>query len=514
METSKNNVELDVIYHVSHSVLKSKKDVSSLLKDVLNVLQQDMGLERGTLTLKRDDLLIIEASKGLSDKEKKRGLYRIGEGITGKVGATGVPIMIPDISKEPMFLDRTKTKRSNKTAFICVPIKDSDEIIGTLSIDCPSASVEKLSNTLRLMEIVANILADGVASMRNEIEEREGLKAENIRLKNELVSSFRPANIIGNCNRMRVVYDMISQVADSMATVLIRGESGTGKELVAKAIHYTSSRKNRPFIAVNCAALPVNLIESELFGHEKGAFTGASIQRKGRFEIAKEGTLFLDEIGDISIPVQVKLLRVLQERKFERIGGHQSITSDVRIIAATSRNLEELITSGAFREDLYYRLNVFPIHIPALRERKTDILLLADFFLSKYNHLYSKSIKRISTPAINMLNAYHWPGNVRELENCIERAVLVSSNEVLNAYSLPPSLQTAKESHTSMIEMQGQSVGFETLVASFEQELIVEALKNSNGNVAKAARNLKITPRIIHYKIDKLNIDLYKFRIN
>ena len=514
METSKNNVELDVIYHVSHSVLKSKKDVSSLLKDVLNVLQQDMGLERGTLTLKRDNQLIIEASKGLSDKEKKRGLYSIGEGITGKVGATGKSIVIPDVSKEPLFLARTRTKRSEKTAFICVPIKDNNEIIGTLSIDCPSATLEKLSNTLQLMEIVANILADGVAAMRNEVEERDSLKAENLRLKNELVSNFKPDNIIGNCNRMRVVYDMISQVAYSMATVLIRGESGTGKELVAKAIHYNSQRKNKPFIAVNCAALPENLIESELFGHEKGAFTGANIQRKGRFEIAKGGTLFLDEIGDISIPVQVKLLRVLQERCFERVGGHVSITSDVRIIAATSRNLEDSIAEGAFREDLYYRLNVFPILIPALKKRKTDILLLADFFLNKYNHLYSKNVKRISTPAINMLNAYHWPGNVRELENCIERAVLVSSNEVLNAYNLPPSLQTAKESHTSLLETQGQFAGFETLVSSFEQELIVEALKNSNGNIAKAARNLKTTPRIIHYKIEKLSIDLNKYRSN
>jgi Nif-specific regulatory protein len=510
LEKDINSIGLNVIYNVSHSVLVHKSDVSSLLKDVLDVLQRDLGIERGALTLKRDNLLIIEASKGLSEKEKKRGQYKGGEGITGKVGLSGESIVIPDISQEPLFLDRTKTRQAIKIAFICVPIKHNDEIIGTLSIDCPLGITYRLAKALRILEIVANILADGVARLRNEIEEKKQLKAENLRLKNELVSHYRPNNIIGNCNSMRVVYGMISQVADSQATVLIRGESGTGKELVAKAIHYASPRKNKPFIAVNCAALPENLIESELFGHEKGAFTGANIQRKGRFELAKGGTLFLDEIGDISISVQVKLLRVLQERTMEKVGGHTSIKTDVRIIAATSRNLEELITKGLFREDLYYRLNVFPIHMPALRKRKTDIMLLADFFLDKYNKLYSKKINRISTQAINMLIGYHWPGNVRELENCIERAVLVNSNNVINGCNLPPSLQTAKESQSSVI--LDKSVGLETLVGSFEQEIIIEALEKNRGNVAKAAKSLHTTPRIMHYKISKLKIDSSKYR--
>ena len=505
METDINSIGLSVIHDVSHSVLIHKSDVSSLLKDVLDVLQRDLGIEKGTLTLKRDNLLIIEASKGLSEKEKKRGQYKTGEGITGKVGLTGKSIVIPDISQEPLFLDRTKTRQSIKIAFICVPIKHNDEIIGTLSIDCPLSITYRLAKALRILEIVANILADGVAGLRNEIEEKEKLKAENLRLKNELIGHFRPDNIIGNCNSMRVVYRMISQVANSQATVLIRGESGTGKELVAKAIHYASLRKSRPFIAVNCAALPENLIESELFGHEKGAFTGANIQRKGRFELAKGGTLFLDEIGDISIAVQVKLLRVLQERTMERVGGHISIKTDVRIIAATSRNLEESMASGLFREDLYYRLNVFPIHMPALRKRKTDIMLLADFFLDKYNKLYSKTINRISTQAINMLVEYYWPGNVRELENCIERAVLVNSNNVINACNLPPSLQTTRESQSFVV--QNRNIGLEALVASFEQEIITEALEKNDGNVAKAARSLHTTPRILHYKINKLGIE-------
>ncbi len=510
MKADINSIGLDLIHNVTHSVFIHKSDVSLMLKDVLDVLQSDLGIERGTLTLKRDNLLIIEASKGLSEKEKKRGQYKTGEGITGKVGLTGESIVITDISQEPLFLDRTKTRHSIKIAFICVPIKHNDEIIGTLSIDCPLSITYRLAKALRILEIVANILADGVAALRNEIEEKDQLKAENIRLKNELTGHFRPDNIIGSCNNMRVVYGMISQVANSQATVLIRGESGTGKELVAKAIHYASSRKDKPFIAVNCAALPEGLIESELFGHEKGAFTGANIQRKGRFELAKGGTLFLDEIGDISISVQIKLLRVLQERTIEKVGGHSSIKTDVRIIAATSRNLEELITKNMFREDLYYRLNVFPIHMPALRKRKTDIMLLADFFLGKYNKLYAKNINRISTQAINMLIGYHWPGNVRELENCIERAVLVNSDNVINACNLPPSLQTAKESQSGKII--NKNVNLEILVASFEQEIIIEALGKNNGNVAKAAKSLNTTPRIIHYKINKLGIEPGKFR--
>jgi len=352
---------------------------------------------------------------------------------------------------------------------------------------------------------MANILADAVATFREEQEEKLLLQQENVRLRQELGAKFRPGNIVGNCSSMQSVYGMVAQVADSPATVLIRGESGTGKELVARAIHYASSRKQSPFVAVNCAALPENLIESELFGHEKGSFTGASAQRKGRFELANGGTLFLDEIGDITLPMQVRLLRVLQERLFERVGGNESIEVNVRIIAATSRDLEQSIQEGTFREDLFYRLNVFPIHLPALRERKSDMMLLADYFLDKYNEMYKKNIRRISTPAINMMTTYHWPGNVRELESCIERAVLMSSHDVISAYDLPPSLQTAQATGTELAT-ERTGADFATMVASFERELIVDALKNNRGNVAAAARALGTTKRIIHYKIEKLHI--------
>ena len=503
MALKSENNELNVLYHISHSLLH-QRDVSLLLHEVLDVLVNELNIHLAVLTLKRGKNLVIEASAGLSNAERARGQYKIGEGVTGKVAKTGKSKIIPDISKEPSFLNRTKSGKADKTAFICVPIQHDGEVIGTLSIDYPAAPDKQLKKLMGFLETMANILADAVATFKEEIEEKELLKAENERLKRELGTQFRPGSIVGNCGNMQAVYGMIAQVADSPATVLIRGESGTGKELVAKAVHYASSRKNEPFIAVNCAALPENLIESELFGHEKGSFTGASAQRKGRFELANRGTLFLDEIGDISLPVQVRLLRVLQEKVFERVGGSDQIKVNVRVIAATSRNLENSITEGTFREDLYYRLNIFPIHLPPLRERKSDMMLLADYFLEKYNKMYSKNVRRISTPAINMMTSYHWPGNVRELESCIERAVLMTSNDVITAYALPPSLQTAKASGTDIIHTE--SANFATLVASFERELIVDALKNNRGNVAAAARHLELTKRILHYKIEKMNI--------
>ncbi len=502
---SSRSTEMVVLHQISH-VLVHQRNVQALLREILDILYREMGLLRGTFTLRRGDTLVIEASHGLTDLEKSRGKYKIGEGVTGKVGKTGKPRIIPDISKEPEFLDKTKARSGQKNlAFICVPILHNGEVVGTMSIDRPSAPKEELEKDLQLLETVSNILADAVAAIREEIGERELLLEENKRLKLELDKQFHPGNIVGNCSSMKAVYAMISQVADSSATVLIRGESGTGKELVARAIHHASSRKNKAFVAVNCAALPETLIESELFGHEKGSFTGATGQRKGRFEIASGGTLFLDEIGDISPAVQVKLLRFLQEKTFERVGGHEQLNVDVRVLAATSRNLEDYMAKGDFREDLYYRLNVFPIHMPSLKERKSDIMLLADHFLEKYSKIYNKNIKRISTPAINMMMVYHWPGNVRELENCIERAVLTSMDEVVHAYNLPPSLQTAQETNTNTLPADGAN--FETMVKSYERELIIDALKLNRGNVAAAARTLGSTQRIIHYKVERLAIN-------
>lgn len=499
------NIEMAVLNQISH-VLVHQKNVSALMKEVLDILYREMGLKRGTFTLRRGDVLFIEASHGLSDTEITRGKYHLGEGITGKVAATCQPLVIPDISQEPGFLDRTQARSTERNiAFICVPVIHDGEAIGTLSIDRERSANIDLDRDLYLVETVANIVADAVAMSVKELEEREKLLDENRRLKIELDKNLRPGNIVGNCSSMRAIYAMIAQVADSSATVLIRGSSGTGKELVARAIHHSSIRKDKPFVAVNCAALPENLIESELFGHEKGSFTGAVSRRTGRIESANNGTLFLDEIGDLGQAVQVKLLRFLQEKTFERIGSNEEIKVDVRILAATSRNLEKLMVENRFREDLYYRLNVFPIHVPDLKDRRADIMLLADNFLEKYNRMYDRTIKRISTPAINMMMAYHWPGNVRELENCIERAVLTANDDVIHGYNLPPSLQTGQATNTATIVPE-KNADMDTLVSSFERELIVDALKLKRGNVAAAARQLGITQRIIHYKIKKLAI--------
>jgi Nif-specific regulatory protein len=305
---------------------------------------------------------------------------------------------------------------------------------------------------------------------------------------------------------MRQVYEQIARVARTNTTVLIRGESGTGKELIAHAIHYSSPRANKPFIKVSCGALPDSLIESELFGYEKGAFTGAHARKKGRFELAEGGTLFLDEIGDINLSTQVKLLRVLQEREFERLGGTEPIKVNVRLIAATNQDLEKAIAAGTFREDLHYRLNVFMIAVPPLRERKPDILLLVDHFLEKYSIEHGHHIKRISTPAIDMLMSYHWPGNVRELENAIERAVLVCDGNVVHAHHLPPTLQTAEASGTV------SDVSLAEAVAAYEKNLIQDALKTARGNCSKAAKLLHSTERIISYKVRRLGIDRDRFR--
>jgi len=498
---------ISVLNHVSVALVQ-ERDVPTLLKKVLDIMNSELGLLRSTITLRQGDAFFIEASQGLSSEERARGKYHMGEGVTGTVAATGKPWVIPDISQEPRFLNRTKARcgKDQNLAFICVPIIHAGSVIGTLSIDRKISKNTDLNDDLKLLETLANIIAEAVSVMVQEYLERDQLLAENRRLREELTRGHRPANIIGNCSTMQKVYAMISQVAPSNATVLIRGASGTGKELVARAIQQASPRADRPFVAVNCAALPDNLIESELFGHEKGAFTGAVSRRIGRAEAADGGTLFLDEIGDLSLPVQVKLLRFIQERTFSRVGSNEEIKVDVRLLAATSRDLEQLMAEGKLREDLYYRLNVFPIHLPDLRKRRCDIVLLAEFFLEKYSKLYNKTIKRISTPAINMLMSYHWPGNVRELENCIERAVLTATTEVISAYNLPPSLQTGEVSGTANLPADGGKVDFDTLVGSFERELIVEALKANRGNVTAAARQLGLSTRVIHYKINKYGI--------
>lgn len=502
--------ELSLLFEIGQ-ILDRTFDLRDELGPVLKAIAAHTGMLRGTITLLDREMgeLRIEAAHGLSSNELQRGRYKPGEGIVGRVAQSGRPMVVPRVSQEPSFLNRTQARKSlNKEdiSFICVPIKMENVVLGTLSADRIFSEDVSLDEDVRLMSIIASMIARALMLRRQSLEERDKLLKENERLQHQLREKFRPSNMIGRSGAMQTVYDLIAQVAKSDATVLIRGESGVGKELVAHSIHYNSSRASKPFIRVNCAALPESVIESELFGHEKGAFTGATQQRKGRFELAHQGTIFLDEIGDLSAHTQVRLLRVLQEREFERVGGAETVRINVRVIAATNRDLEDMVRQGVFRQDLYYRLNVFPIHVPPLRERRTDILELANFFVEKYSTENHKYVRRISTPAIDMMMSYHWPGNVRELENCIERAILLTADDVVHGHHLPPTLQTAEASSTPM---RGT---LEETLDRVEREMLIEALKNSRGNKAKAARELGITERLIGLRVRKHRIDPKLYR--
>ena len=506
----KKTEEVTLLYEISKALGESL-DLRRSLYKVLDILSSSMDMVRGTITILNPlrNEISIEVAHGMSSVAMERGKYQVGEGVTGRVIQTGEPFLVPKISQEPVFLNRTATRkavRDQELSFICVPVKKGNQVVGALSVDRPYDESYSLKEGERLLSIIATMIAQHVINLERIQLEKEQLREENRRLRDELSTKYSITNIIGNSNKMREVFQMISQVCKSNATVLIRGESGTGKELVANAIHYNSPRAKQPFVKVNCAALPSNLIESELFGHEKGAFTGAIRQKRGKFELANKGTIFLDEIGSIGMDVQAKLLRVLQEREFERVGGYHTIKADIRIIASTNKNLELAVEEETFRSDLYYRLNVFPIYMPPLRERKTDILLLADSFLEKYARENQKDIRRLSTPAIDMLMQYHWPGNVRELENCIERAVLLCEENVIHSYHLPPSLQTGEESATI------PALSLEESVANLEKEMIIDALKNTHGNMARAAQMLHMTERKFAYKAKKYRVDYRKYR--
>jgi Nif-specific regulatory protein len=502
--------EITLLYEISEA-LNEHLDLRKSLYKVLDILSNSMNMVRGMVTI-LDPLrneINIEVAHGISKRAMTKVKYKLGEGITGRVIQNGRGIAIPRISEEPLFLDRTASRRTKKfqeLSFICVPIKKSRQVIGALSVDRPFDESYNLKEGQKLLAVVATLVARHVINLETIRLEKEKLGEENRKLRKELENKYRITNIIGNSNKMREVYQMISQVSKSNATVLLRGESGTGKELAAHSIHYNSNRAKNAFVKVNCAALPSTLIESELFGHEKGAFTGAIRQKLGKFELAHKGTIFLDEIGSIGLDLQANLLRILQEKEFERVGGHKTIKTDVRILAATNKNLEEGVENGTFGGDLYYRLNVFPIYMPPLRERKTDILLLADFFLEKYASENNKDIRRISTPAIDMLIEYHWPGNVRELENCIERAILLCEEGAIHSYHLPPTLQTGVESGTFPVH------SLEDAVANVEKEMIIDALKNTRGHITQAAKMLKTTVRKFSYKAERYDVDYRHYR--
>jgi Nif-specific regulatory protein len=480
------------------------------LSGLLVILGRRCGAVRGTVALldERTGDLQVRAGLGLT-RDGQSIRYHLGEGITGEVAASGEAKIVPEISQDPRFLHRAASRRERRGAefsFVCVPILLHRRPVGTLSIELPHRQERDFERLLKFLRVVATMISQAVRIHRLLEAERQKLVTENAQLRQELLQRYDFSNMVGASGPMRQLYEEMARVAGTSTTVLIRGESGTGKELIAQAIHYHSPRAKKPLIKVNCAALPETLVESELFGHEKGAFTGAQARKKGRFELAHGGTIFLDEIGELSPAIQVKILRVLQEREFERVGGSEPVRTDVRVIAATNRDLERALADGGFREDLYYRLNVFPIFIPPLRERKSDVLPLADHFAEKYAQEQGKTIKRISTSAIDLLAGYHWPGNVRELENTMERAVLMADGEVIHSHHLPPTLQTAEATGTVVSASLGGAV------MAFERRLIEDALKTTGGNCAQAARLLSTTERVISYKARKYGIDPRRLR--
>ena len=479
--------------------------------------------------------LVIEAALGLKEEDRRRIRYRVGEGITGKVLKTGLPMLIPDVGSEPLFLDKTHRRpdrMEHNIAFLAVPIRRGRETLGVMSIDrSPREGALSQEEDLRFLTLVANLIGQMVALHRRVAQEREALLEEQSRLKEQLQQTYKLENIVGQSKVMLSIFETVHRVAPSRATVLLRGESGTGKEMIARAIHYNSPRADSAFIALNCAALPETLLESELFGYEKGAFTGAAGEKKGRFELAHKGTLFLDEIGDMPIPFQTKLLRVLQEKRFERLGGTKTHDVDVRMIAATNRNLEDAVARGEFRADLYFRLNVVTIYLPPLRERREDIPLLAQHILRKLNREYGRSC-RLTPGALEVLMRCLWPGNIREMENCLERVYVMVKDDALAGQDFHCET-CATHLHAALLFSQSSAgsvpvgapqplrtgppsrVGHAAPVTLHpdegkERTRILDALERCGWVQAKAARLLGLTVRQLGYRIRKYGIEVRK----
>ena len=504
--------ELRLLFEVSRT-LNCATDLSDHLEEALGLMARYTGMIRGTLCLVDPDSseIVVEASYGIKADDLRDIRYKLGEGITGKVLQTGVPVVVPHISDEPLFLNRIGLRDLQKEdiAFLCVPIVLEGQAVGTLSADKLFADSVCLEEDLRLLQVLASLISRAVHTRRDIRAMHAAVVEENRRLQNMMHGSFKGGSLVGNSAAMQAVLREIAQVSSSNATVLIHGESGTGKELVASILHSNSPRSGHPLIKVNCAALPEGLIENELFGHERGAFTGAVGLKKGRFEMAHGGTLFLDEVGELSLLAQAKLLRVLQEKEFERVGGTQTLRVDVRLVAATNRNLEEMVAAGTFRQDLYYRLSVFPLQLPPLRERKDDIMPLVTHFVDKYGKESGRRIVRISATASELLLSYHWPGNIRELENVIERAVIVCGVDgVIDAAQLPAWLQRDGLAPAAEADLQT----LESALARLERQLIIAALEAENGNMSKASFRLGITERIMGLRVKAYDLDYRAFR--
>jgi len=468
--------------------------LSAALDAVLGYMRRDMDADRAMINLRDRETgcTFIHRSLGLTPEEEARGVYFPGEGITGQVDTLARPVIVPRIGDEPAFLNRTGSvilAGDRGRAFLCVPILRGKKVLGSISAILAYDDEPAMAKRAEALAVIAGMLAQAVELHQFEHVDKVQWEQRHQELMGAIRARFKPEGVIGSSTRMMEVFALAHKVAKTRTTVLLLGESGVGKELIASAIHYEGPDPAGPLIKVNCAALPESLIESELFGHEKGAFTGADQLRRGRFEEADGGTLFLDEVGELSPGVQAKLLRVLQERSFERLGGNRTVTVNVRIVAATNRDLAAMVKAGTFREDLYFRLNVFPVVIAPLRERGSDILALAEHFVARFARETEKRVTRITTPALSLLMVHQWPGNVRELENAIERAVILTEDDAVHSYHLPPELQQVRA------EGEQDGVDLDTRLAHIEREMLEEALVSARGNASAAAEALGLTYR-------------------
>ncbi|CAH0350308.1 nif-specific transcriptional activator NifA [Aquabacterium sp. CECT 9606] len=546
------SIELLTVYQVS-KILGSSLDIFKTFREALNVMVSMMGWRRAIVNLQTEDgSLQGMCAVGLSREESAKLVFAVGEGIVGRVFASGLPMVVPDIQAEPLFLNRSGAadqSPNDPIAYIATPIKADRRTLGVLTMDrLVTDRSGVFDEDLRLLSMVATLMGQNLLLHRSVSAEQGRLYEESRRLSKAIKPVYKLETAIGGSPRMQEVFAEVHQAAPTKTTVLLRGESGTGKEVVARAVHNLSPRKDEPFVRVNCAALTESLLESELFGHEKGAFTGAMNTRKGRFEMAHGGTLFLDEIGDISAGFQAKLLRVLQEREFERVGGTTSIRVDVRMVLATNRNLEKMVAAGEFRADLYYRINVVSIFLPPLRERREDIPLMVEHFLARFNRENNRKVK-VTPRAMKVLSSCYWPGNVRELENCVERTATMAQNEDLTDLSFPCHDNRCLTQVLHHVDREdavkpGRPIGIpitevplrpampakpadhhegdddHSLAATSsssddkpdgERERLIWAMEKCGWVQAKAARLLNITPRQMGYALQKHDIEVRKF---
>jgi Nif-specific regulatory protein len=503
------------------NIIEREENLTDIFNMIMDVMREKMDILRGMFVLfDKDDPAVLKLVAGykISDEAVKKGIYKIGEGVIGNAVLKGQTIGVPDIMNEPMFLNRLKIQRAGmgQVSFIAAPIKAGTQALGVIAVERKYSDTEKFADIIDTLTLLASLLAYRVRNYQRQEEATKKLVTENVELRKELTSESSVKNIVGKNDKLRKVMDQVRTVAATTAPVLITGETGTGKELVAKVVHFLSDRADKKFISVNCAAIPENLLESELFGFEKGAFTGAVGNKKGKFEIADTGTLFLDEIGEMPLHLQSKLLRAIQEKEIEPLGSERTIKVDIRIIAATNRNLEKLSAEGKFRSDLYFRLNVINLTLPSLRERKDDIPLLVDFFIKKFNKVYNKTIIGIDKKVEDAFMSYDWPGNIRELENTMERATIMSKGNLVDISLIPDSINPDKRGREEgfniksyildEIKKSHETEIYNDVIGKLDKILIEEMLIETGYNKSRTAEMLGINRNTLKSKIKEYKI--------